>query len=768
MSTVREALRRARRDAESLLAIAEVVGGTNSLPEALRLICRALAHLTGADTVAAYVLDPLGTELRPSAAYRVPKDALPILSTLSIPLAAQGFRDEVVGRGRALWSDDVARDPRFGFEAFRRFAHQSSLMLPLVLDDAPGGHGAPASADSPVSGAFYLVWWTERRRFDEAELATLHGVGLQVGILLRNARLVEALENRAARLEALIRLNRVITSSLDPEAILPVLAEAAVSLFPGAACRVWIVEGDRVCLRGERGVGASSAGHRAEFPLGQGLIGRVCASGTAIVLDNVHQYPDLQNVEWLRAQGFTSIAALPLIVGPSAVGAFVVLTRETHRFDGEEVALLQALAEQTAVVLQKSQLYAEVRRREREVTILFEFTRRIAATLDLDEVLDIVTDCVTQTLGCDAAAVYRWEATTGALVCARSRNVDEDLARALRFRPGEGISGRAFAERRPVWTSDRTRDPDPSLSREMSTLLQTSPRHLRAMLAVPIVIRDDVYGVLIAYRAQPHEWSEDEIRLLSQLSAPSAVAIDNARLYAETQQNLAGAGLLNEAARTLHRALDVRRRLPASLADLGRTFGATGAGVTLFRESGTSADPIIAWGSAVYAGAGGVAALFRQREEPLLVADVGAAPIVPGVTLSSEVRSLAAFPVRGRSRALGALVLLFAARRVLSPVEQRLLAAYADQLAMALDNTALFEEAENQKTLLEHIFASISDGLLFLDRNGQVAALNRRGEELLGVSAAQVVGEQAEHLVETCRPSGVGEYRGTKSPRDHR
>ncbi len=60
-----EALSRARRQAESLLAIARVVGGTNSLQEALRLVCRELAHLTGADTVAAYVLDSHGTELRP-------------------------------------------------------------------------------------------------------------------------------------------------------------------------------------------------------------------------------------------------------------------------------------------------------------------------------------------------------------------------------------------------------------------------------------------------------------------------------------------------------------------------------------------------------------------------------------------------------------------------------------------------------------------------------------------------------------------------------
>jgi GAF domain-containing protein len=595
----RGALQRARREAESLLAIARVVGGTDNLPEALRLICRELAHLTGADTVGAYVLDPLAAELRPAAAYRVPKAMLPLLSSLAIPLAAQGFRTEVVEQGRPVWSDDVAADPRFGFKELRQIPHQSSLTLPLVLDDARRGQGALSAAPPRVSGAFYLVWWSERRRFDEAELATLHAVGLLVGTLLHNARLVEALEDRATRLEALIRLNRVITSSLDPEAIFPVLAEAAVSLFPGAACRVWIVEGDRVRLVAEHGIGAASAGQFGDLRLGQGLIGHVCTSGVAIVLDDIHGFPDLQNAAWVRSQGFASIAALPLSVGHATAGAFVVLTRAPHHFDGEEVALLQALAEQTAVVLEKSRLYAEARGRERDLAILFEFTRRIAATLDLAEVLDIVTDSVTRTLGCDGAAVFRWEATAGALVLARSRNLDEDLARTLRFRPGEGITGRAFATRQPVWTGNCATDPDLGLGAEMAARLGAAPR---ALVAVPLVIRDESYGVLLAYRAQPHEWSPDEIRLLSRLAAPAAVAVDNALLYAETQQNLAAAGLLNEAARSLHRTLDVRRRLPAALADLGRTFGATGVGVTLL-GSALATDEVIAWGPAARAAA---------------------------------------------------------------------------------------------------------------------------------------------------------------------
>ncbi len=831
-------------------------------------------------------------------------------------LELRAFSDETIG------SDFVARRQQYDDGALGWVAtHRQPLSVPDVF--AAGGvqdqawwraHGfssflgVPVVLDDVLLAVLSLNGTTPvRMSADDWELVGMFVT--QAGVAIRNARLYAESALHAKRLETLTRLTKVITSSLDPEAILPVLADAAVSLFPGAACRVWIVEADRVRLRAEAGVKAAGGGRRLELPLGEGLIGRVCASTAPVVLDDVYQSPDLRNAEWLSGQGFRSIAALPLVVGRAAAGALVVATREVHHFETDEVSLLQALAEQTAVVLEKARLfrdaqerqrltddlyalavalersmdlrdrlqafveqaktslqfdrfavmlaspdgatlellagtdieqgtvrrvrlseigggywrawdagetlvvgsdealaalpplsadiqrdpvfrarrfvivplkfrgrpigivsadntpsrrpmapesvarlelfcqelahsvsnarlYTEAQRREREVTVLFEFTRRIAATLDLDEVLDIITQYATETLGCDGAAVYRWDATLGALVFARSRHTGAAAAHVPQLQPGEGIAGRAFAERRPVWTNDRVSDPNVTYRPDTEDALgQTA----RAFIGVPIVIRDEVYGVLLAHRLSPHEWGADEVRLLSRVSAPAAVAVENARLYAETQQNLAGAGLLNEAAHTLHRTLDVRRRLPAALAELGRTINAIGASVSVF--NGAHADHMIPWGAASHAGAGCIAPLFRQRNEPMLVADVERlGETVPGASLSADVRSLAAFPVRGRSRSLGVLTLLFGTPRVLSPFEQRLLAAYADQLAMALDNTALFEEAETQKTLLEHIFASTSDGMLFLDQAGRIAALNRRGEELLGVSTAEVVG----------------------------
>ncbi|HVQ74481.1 MAG TPA: response regulator, partial [Candidatus Binatia bacterium] len=186
VSASQSALEARLRETSALLAVARVVGGTADVPEALRLICRELARLTAADTVAAYLADPTGQDLRPVAAYRVPKDRLEALTTTVIPIARHGSGLELRHR-QAIASDDAAADPRFASAATRLFPHRSAAMVPLVLDD-------------DVAGGFYLVWWTARRRLAGVELATLEAVGQQVNLLLRNARLFEA--EAAARTEA--------------------------------------------------------------------------------------------------------------------------------------------------------------------------------------------------------------------------------------------------------------------------------------------------------------------------------------------------------------------------------------------------------------------------------------------------------------------------------------------------------------------------------------------------------------------------------------
>ncbi|HEX9820623.1 MAG TPA: PAS domain S-box protein [Methylomirabilota bacterium] len=175
-------------EAQTLLAIAATLAGVHDLTEALRQTCRHVARLTGAETISAYILDPGRTALVPVAAYRVPKEAVPVLAGQLLPIDAQGFRDSVFA-GEVAWSDDVQHDPRFTSPLFRRFPHRSGLIIPLRAGDR-------------VAGAFYLVWWHEPRRFEPAEIATLQAIGQQVGLLVRSSLLLREADTRRTEAEA--------------------------------------------------------------------------------------------------------------------------------------------------------------------------------------------------------------------------------------------------------------------------------------------------------------------------------------------------------------------------------------------------------------------------------------------------------------------------------------------------------------------------------------------------------------------------------------
>src|SRR6266516_1478617 len=166
------------RETTGLLAVARVVSSTTDLPEALRLICRELGRLTGAETVSAYLHDGRTSLLRPIAAHGVPKHAVEALSTTALSLDEPAVAEGLFSHAQVVWSEDVAADPRFA-----------------------------------------------------AQPAPLQIIGEQAGILLNHARLRDALEGRAVRLRALSRVNQVVSSSLDESEVLGTIARAAAEMM---------------------------------------------------------------------------------------------------------------------------------------------------------------------------------------------------------------------------------------------------------------------------------------------------------------------------------------------------------------------------------------------------------------------------------------------------------------------------------------------------------------------------------------------------------
>jgi len=134
--------------------------------------------------------------------------------------------------------------------------------------------------------------------------------------------------------------------------------------------------------------------------------------------------------------------------------------------------------------------------------------------LDLDRVLGVIVEKARDLLACDAAVVYGVDEAGERLAALRGLNVDPALITGFALRVGEGLAGRAFAERRPLWSRDLRTDRGLTYSSgDTERLVKT--KAMRAPLAVPIISRGTAYGALVAGFYSPHEFTEKEIRLLS-------------------------------------------------------------------------------------------------------------------------------------------------------------------------------------------------------------------------------------------------------------
>ncbi len=349
----RAALALRLRESAGLLAIARIVGTTADLTAALRLICRQLAALTGADTAAAYLLDQARSQVRPVAGYHVPKPLVGELAASSVALEELRFGHVLFDDQRAVWTEDAPADPRFANSLFARFPHRSALVIPLVVD-------------KEASGGFYLVWWEESRRFEAEEIETLQAMSGQVGVLLQNARLLEALEHRAARLRELVYVNHVLSSSLDMREVLTAIARAAARLT-GAPGAVFYVA-DPVA-RTLEACAFSDAEAARDFPIrvlpfGRGGVGWVATHQRSLDVPDVFVDTRMVAREWWARHGLRSFYAVPVVLDGALLAVLALTGREPFHFSSDEQDLLANFCQQAGLAIRNAKLFVAERRAE--------------------------------------------------------------------------------------------------------------------------------------------------------------------------------------------------------------------------------------------------------------------------------------------------------------------------------------------------------------------------------------------------------------------
>jgi len=223
---------------------------------------------------------------------------------------------------------------------------------------------------------------------------------------------------------------------------------------------------------------------------------------------------------------------------------------------------------------------------ERHLRLLTETTAAVNSTLDLEEVLHLVAEKVAEALRADACFVYLYDSRADELVLRATRGtaVDE-MGRRPRLRPGEGITGAAAAERRPVMIPSAAH-----LDPRFKQFPNLQEDEYESILAVPILARGETLaGALNVRTREPREYGQEEVELLQSIADQVAQSIVHAQLYAQAQRRVSELEALARISEAVSESLYLEESLEAIVKTTMEAVHATGAALVL--EDGRIAWP---------------------------------------------------------------------------------------------------------------------------------------------------------------------------------
>ena len=542
--------------------------------------------------------------------------------------------------------------------------------------------------------------------FDAQEVALAQTFADQAVIAIENARLFDETQKALERQIATSEVLKVISSSpTDVQPVLDALAERAGLLCHAEVSRVWLVFGDE--LRAMTSYGPERIDE--ELPLrASSISGRAVLEGRSIHVEDVlplidSDYPDVRVVQ--SRLGSRSVLAVPMMREGRAIGVITLLRFKVHPFAPAEIALLKTFADQAVIAIQNTRLFNETQEALERQTATSEILKVIAGSpADVQPVFDaIVRNAVAI---CDGmfASVFRYDGEL--LHWAASHKLAPAAVEMLRatypVRPDPSqISGRVVLTRAVAHTRDAIDEPDYDQRFAIAG-------RWRRMLGVPMMRDGKPVGVIVVGWRDAGEILAHHEELLRTFADQAVIAIQNARLWNETQDALEQQTATAEVLQVISSSVADAAPVFDKILDSGQhLFASEQLGIFLLEDDGLV--HAAAWrGSALEA----FMHTFPKRPEDTLTARVirerrvvqiddaaamtDAPAAVRGIVGLIGSHSVVMAPMLWEDSGIGSIGVLRQPPQPFSDKEINLLKTFADQAVIAIQNARRFRQAQRR------------------------------------------------------------------------
>jgi GAF domain-containing protein/CheY-like chemotaxis protein len=581
---------------------------------------------------------------------------------------------------------------------------KSMVVMPLVVGEQ-------------VKGIISLQNVDRENAFSESDIRLLTTLANSMSIALENARLFDETSRHARESVALNEVGRDISSTLDLSSVMERIAAHARNLLNVDTSAIFLPQADEASYKAIVVLGANDEEIKADtIPTGEGIIGSVAQQGKAEFVNDTGRDARALQIPGTSEQTEERLMVAPLLAGEKVSGMMAVWRAGGEPFVQADLEFLQELSLQAAIAIKNANLFDDAQRlfkaeqqRAAELAIISSVQQGLASKLEMQAIYDLVGDKIQEIFDAQSVLIANFDHASGLT------RIPYNFELGQRYYsdpyPFTGLHKELMRSSQTILINE---DAEQQV-KEMGMVLLPGTQLSKSMLFVPLNAGNRVNGTISLQNVgREHAFNDSDVRLLETLASSMSVALENARLFDETQrllqeteQRAAELQIINSVQEGLARKLDLQEIVDLVGQKIGQIFAADTVSVGMY-------DAERDWSfNRYYVDRGeripfpdsplnrpSLTGILIDTHEPLLLGtrqeaeNLGSVRITRQGEETDQNESWMGVPILANHKVIGAVSVQSYKQYAFKQDDLRLLQTLANSMSIALENARLFDETQ--------------------------------------------------------------------------
>jgi diguanylate cyclase (GGDEF)-like protein len=694
-----DTLQRRAAELAALHATLLDISAPYELPELLEKILERAVHLLDAHKGSLFLADHIQREVRSAAVYGFSEQAAQMVLKFG-----QGAAGKVAESGQPLIVHDYP-------------AWSEKIRVPAEIRHIKAIISVPMLWQGQVSGVINVAETGQGRTFDQGDIELLSMFANQSAILVENARLLQAEHQQRVAAETLREVASVLNACLDRAEVLALILEQLAQVVQYDSASVMLITGHRLEIVAAKGFDLEERKSLAIESLKH--LQEVIHTRRYLIIPDTHLDP-----RWIELDHRSSIRCwlgVPLVFQDRVIGLLNLDKDQPGFYSEKEAELTAAYANQAAIAIENARMYEAEQRRAHLVETLLKISETIGSTLDSSQIFEEIVNAARMLLPVDRVVIFLWDEETGRLfptLPPPGSHLQINLAEGqikhfsqISFTPAELPLLKLLQENNtPVAITD-------AYTSDLAPRKWVRYFGARSVLITPFFIQDHFSGALyVDCSTRMHSFTPNEIDLASALARQTALAIERARLFEAAQQRARGAETLRQATAAVTGTLQQEEAIERILEQLAYVVPYDSASVQLLQDGWLEIvggrgwpDPQDILGLRFPIPGDNPNTRVILERKPHIVNDTSGCYKTFDENSHRRIRSWLGVPLIVQEKVIGMVSIDSYTDHYFTPEHMRFASAFADQVAIAIENARLYDEVEQRVKELSCLYLAAQD-----------------------------------------------------------